>query len=144
MTVSEIRDGPMPPRIPLRFMRATRLFRRLEERRRSGAELLEQRGLVGLGGLQVAHLDVAEAADLFRDCGEADRDRVVLAVELRQHLLEQDLVVAHKRPLGPALERITEWIEGRAAQEFELRQQGEQRENPGTEGHLPGLAGRLV
>src|SRR5262249_62312912 len=36
-----------------------RLLRRLEQRRRPGAELLEQRRLVGLGSLEVAQLDVA-------------------------------------------------------------------------------------
>ena len=58
------------------------------------AELLEQRGLVGLGGLEVAHLDVAEAADLLRDGGEPDREVMVLGRELAENLLEHRLVVA--------------------------------------------------
>src|SRR5262245_23168868 len=116
-----------------------KLLRRLEQRRRAGAELLEQRRFVGLGSLEVAQLDVAEAADLLRDGGEADRDVVVVGIELRQHLLEQRLVVAHDRALGPPLGRIAERIEGGAAQELEFRQQPEQRENPRTERHLPRL-----
>src|SRR5262245_65843017 len=72
-----------------------RLFRRLEQRRGAGTELLEQRRLVGLGSLEVAQLDVAEAADLLRDGGKPDRDVVVAGIELRQHLLEERLVVAH-------------------------------------------------
>ena len=57
-----------------------RLFRGLEQRRGAGAELLEQRRLVRLGGLEMAHLDVAEAADFFRDGGKPDRDVVVVGV----------------------------------------------------------------
>src|SRR5262249_19303057 len=59
-----------------------KLLRRLEQRRGAGAELLEQRRLVGLGGLEVAQLDVAEAADLLRDDGKTDRDVVVVGLEL--------------------------------------------------------------
>src|SRR5262249_41920187 len=121
-----------------------KLLRRLEKRRRTGAELLEQRGLVGLGGLEMAQLDVAEAADLLRDGGKSDRVVVIVGIELRQHLLEQRLIVAHERALGPPLGRIAERIEGGTAQELEFRQQPEQRENPRAECHLPGLAADLV
>src|SRR5262245_43462359 len=131
-------------RLPPSGRGRARLLRRLEQRRRAGAELLEQRRLVGLGGLEVAQLDVAEAANLLRDGGEANRDVVVVGIELRQDLLEQRLVVAHERALGPPLGRIAERIEGGAAQELEFRQQPEQRENPRTERHLPRLAADLV
>src|SRR5262249_31595920 len=121
-----------------------RLLRGLEEGRRAGAELVKQRRLVGLGGLEMAQLDVAEAADLLGDGGEADRNVVVVGIELAEHLLEQRLVVARERALGRALDRIAEGVERRAAQELEFRQGAEQREDPGTECHLPRLAGGLV
>src|SRR5262249_46237985 len=91
------------------------LFGGLEERRRAGAELLQQGRLIGLGRLEVAQLDVAEAADLLRDGGKPDRDGVVVGVELREDLVEYALVVLHQRPLGLALERIAERIERAAA-----------------------------
>ena len=50
-----------------------RAIRRLEEAGLAGAELLEQSGLVGLGSRQMPRLDVAEAADLFRDGGKSRR-----------------------------------------------------------------------
>src|SRR5262245_20915640 len=53
------------------------LLRRLQQRRRPIAELHQQRRLVGLGDLQRARLDVAEAADLFRDRCQTDREMVV-------------------------------------------------------------------
>src|SRR5262249_50312257 len=120
------------------------LLRRLEQRRHPGTELLEQRRLVGLGGLEVAQLDVAEAADFFRDRGEPHRDGVVVAIKPRQRLLEHRLVVAHERALELALGRIAEWIEGATAEEFEFREQPEERENPRPERHLFRLAGDFV
>src|SRR5262249_9218405 len=92
----------------------------------------------------MAELDVAEAADLFRDRREPDRDVMVLRVELGQELIEQRLVIGNQRPLGLALDRIAEWIERRAAHELELGEQPQQRENPGTERHLARLARGLV
>src|SRR5262249_14188497 len=102
-----------------------------EEGRRAGAELVEQRRLVGLGGLEMAQLDVAEAADLLGDGGEADRNVVVVGIELAEHLLEQRLVVAHERAFRAALDRIAERVQRGAAQELEFRQGAEQREDPG-------------
>src|SRR5262245_13677370 len=92
----------------------------------------------------MAQLDVAEAADLFRDRREPDRDVMVLGVELGQELIEQRLVIGNQPPLGLALDRIAERIEPRAAQEFELGEQPQQRENPGTERDLAWLARGLV
>jgi hypothetical protein len=105
--------------------------------RRAGAELIEQRRLVGLGSLEVAQLDVAEAADLFRDGGKPDRAMVVV---LRRGP-EQGLIVADQRPLGLALDLIAERIESGAAQKLERRQQSEDREDPRPEGDLARLAG---
>ena len=104
---------------------------------RAGAELIEQRRLVGLGSLEVAQLDVAEAADLFRDGGKPDRAMVVV---LRRGP-EQGLIVADQRPLGLALDLIAERIESGAAQKLERRQQSEDREDPRPEGDLARLAG---
>ena len=46
---------------------------RLEFRRKFRAEFV----LLGLGGSQMPRLDVAEAADFFRDAGQADREMMV-------------------------------------------------------------------
>src|SRR6266550_563456 len=73
--------------------RAARLFGGLQVRRRSSAQLIEQRGFVGLGGGEVALLDVAEAADFFRDGGDADGEMVIGRVEPRQHLFERCHVI---------------------------------------------------
>jgi hypothetical protein len=85
----------------------------------------------------VAQLDVAEAADLFRDGGKPDRAMVVV---LRRGP-EQGLIVADQRPLGLALDLIAERIESGAAQKLERRQQSEDREDPRPEGDLARLAG---
>ena len=92
----------------------------------------------------MALLDVAEAADLFRDRGETDRDVVVLGRELGDEFVEQRLVVANKLPLGLALGGQAERIKRGAAQELELREQAECTEHPWTEAHLARLAGGLV
>src|SRR5262245_57412611 len=54
-----------------------RLLGRLHQYRRAGAELRQQRRLLGLGSRERAHLDMAEAADLVRNGGERDREMVV-------------------------------------------------------------------
>src|SRR5262245_51123833 len=121
-----------------------RLFRRVEQRSDPGAQLIEQRSFVRLSGLEVAHFNVAEAADFLRNGGKPHRDVVVLAIEPRQYLLEHRLVFAHEGAFGPALLGIAERIEGGAAEEFEFRQQPEQREDPRPDCHLLRLTGRLV
>src|SRR5262249_41865461 len=57
---------------------------------------------------------------------------------------EHCFVVAHERALELALGRIAEWIEGGSAEEFEFREQPEERENPRPERHLFRLAGDFV
>jgi hypothetical protein len=44
--------------------------------------LLQQRRFVGLGGGEVARLDVAEPADFFRNRGKADGERMVVGLSL--------------------------------------------------------------
>ena len=58
--------------------RAATLLGGDRQRRRRRAETGEKLGLLPLCRLEVAGLDVAEAADLLRQVGEADRDGVVL------------------------------------------------------------------
>src|SRR5205823_14555110 len=59
-----------------------------QQRRRSRPELLEERGLVRLGGRKMPQLDMAEAADFFRNSGKPYRDVVIAGIELRQHFLK--------------------------------------------------------
>jgi hypothetical protein len=63
-------------------------LRRLEQRRTARAKLLQQRHLLGLGGCQMAQLNVTEAADFFWDGGKADREVMVVGCELCQQLIE--------------------------------------------------------
>jgi len=120
------------------------LLRRLEQRRRSGTPLLQQRRFIRLGSLQVTELDMAKAADFFRNGGKSHRDVVVNRIKLRQHLFKHGLVIAHERPLGLALGRITERIERGPAQEFQFRNQLENRKDPRAERNLLRLAGEFI
>src|SRR5581483_3078293 len=95
----------------------------LEQPRSAGAELLEECRLVGLRGGEMALLDVTEAADLFRDHGEADREMVVLRRELGEHLVEHRLVALDELAFRAPLERAAERVECSSAQELELCQQ---------------------
>src|SRR5215469_4392111 len=122
----------------------SRLFRGLKQRRTTGAELLEERSLVSLGRGKMALLDVTEAADLFRDDGKADGDRVILRRELGEHLFEHRLVVLDQLAFGTALERAAERIERRSAEEFELCQETERRHAPWAEAHLAWKSRGLV
>src|ERR1700732_211828 len=71
-----------------------------QERRGAGTELLEKRSLIRLRRLEVAHLDVPETPNFLRDRSEPNRDVVVVGLELRQHLIEHALIVAHEPALG--------------------------------------------
>src|SRR4051794_18758842 len=75
------------------------LLRRLEHRRLSRAELLEQRRLIGLRRHQMARLHMAEAADFLRNVREADGERVVLRRKLAHDLADQRLVVGDQLAL---------------------------------------------
>src|SRR6185369_12116022 len=94
--------------------------------------------------LQVAHLHMTEAADLFGDYSKADRHRVIVRRQIGEDLLEHGLVVPHELALGLAFGGVAEQVERRAAQELEPRQYSKHAENPGTEGDLARLAGALV
>src|SRR5215469_346300 len=116
----------------------------LEQRRSPGAKLFEQRRFASFCGREVAQLDVAEAADFFRDRREADRKVMIVGSEAGEQLIKQRFVVAHQLPLGLALRRVTERIERGAAQELRLREQSKHREHPWSEAHFARLAGNLV
>src|SRR5712671_5988252 len=92
-----------------------KLFRRLEQRRRTGAELFEQGRFVGLGGDEMTHLDMAIATDFFRDRRKPDRDVVIVRRETAENLVQHRLVVGDQRAFGFALLRITEDVEHGAA-----------------------------
>src|SRR5437899_12929231 len=104
-----------------RDRRGSALLCGLEILRRSRAEAVEQRGLVAARRLEVAHLDVAEAADLLRDGRDADREMMVRGAELAQQLGERRLVIGDELALGAPLGGIAERIEGGATQPFEPR-----------------------
>ena len=112
--------------------------------RRRRAEAGEEVGLLLLGGVEVARLDVPEALDLLRDVGEPDRDGVVVGVELADDLLETRLEVAHQLALRAALVRVAEHVERRAAQALEARQHLEGAHQPRPEAHLARNAGLRV
>src|SRR5712671_7898853 len=100
-----------------------KLFRRLEQRRRTGAELFEQGRFVGLGGGEMTHLDMAIATDFFRDRRKPDRDGVIIGRETAKHLAQHRLVIRDQRTLGSALLRIAEDVEPGAAHALQPGQQ---------------------
>src|SRR6202043_1428675 len=104
--------------------------------RRAGAELLQERRFVGLGGSEMLLLDVTKTADFFRNDSEADREMMIVRRQSCQHFVEHRLVVADQLALGAPFQRAAERIERRSAQAFQLRQQPERREQPGTEAHF--------
>src|SRR3954451_7170300 len=128
-------------RVRMRPLSTGRLLGRLEQRRRTGAELFQQGRFLGLGGLEMVHLDVAEAPDLFRDRGKTDSKSMVLGRKAVENFRQQRLVVADELALGLALLRVAERIERRATQALHARQQLERAEDPGTECHLARFAG---
>ena len=86
--------------------------RRLRPRR---AEPGEEFRFLRLGRVEVARLDVAVAADVLRDAGELDGERVVVRREAGQDLVEQRLVLGDERALALALRGAAEDVEQRAA-----------------------------
>src|SRR4051812_24868070 len=109
------------------------LFGGLQQRRLAGAELLQQGRLVGLGGSKVAGLDRAEAADFLRDRSEADSKRMIVGRQLGEDFLERCPVIRDQLTLGPALLRIAEDVERRAAEEFEAGEHLECAHHPRAE-----------
>src|SRR5215831_20330715 len=98
----------IPAQIFLRGRNANKSLGGVQQRRSAGAELIQQSPFIGLGGREVPHLDVAEAADLLRDGGEADRDVVVVGRESSENLGELRLIVGNQLALGPALLGVAE------------------------------------
>src|SRR3954467_15553922 len=124
--------------------RAATLLGGDRQRRRRRAETGEKLGLLPLCRLEVAGLDVAEAADLLRQVREADRYGVVLRRERRDDLAEERLVVADEPALDLALMGVAEDVERRAAQALQFRQHREGLQHPGPEAHLARQARGLV
>ena len=111
----------------------------------AGAELVEQGGLVRLGGLEVAHLDVAEAADFFRDRGKPHRDVVVVrgrASPAPPRASPRSRASAGARSCAPPSSRTDRTAVPRRNLSFASNR--EQREDPRAERHLFRLAGGLV
>src|SRR4249920_436723 len=63
------------------------------------AEAREKLSLAGLGFFHVARLDVTEAAHLFGQARDLDRERVVVVVEPHRDLAQDLLVVRNQQPL---------------------------------------------
>src|SRR5687767_2002469 len=82
---------------------------------------------------EVARFDVAEAADVVRDRGDLERERLVLRVQARQQPRDGLLVLADQRALGAPLLHVAERLERAAARELEVRQHLEDGEHPGPE-----------
>ena len=72
-------------------------------------------------------LDVAIAADLLGELRELTASAMAVVVELAQDLLDQALVVGDQLALDPALGRVAEGVEARAAQALQPRQQAGRR-----------------
>src|SRR5215468_4373239 len=98
-----------------------------------GAERAEQLGLLLLRLLEVAALDVAEAADALRNGRDLHGERVVVARETSEQLVDRSLVLADEAPLGPALPGHAERVERRGAQATELREHPERAHHPAAE-----------
>src|ERR1700690_2725253 len=121
-----------------------KLFRRLEKWRGAGAKLLAQSGFLGLCGGDVPLLDVAESADLLRNCRKFYRDMMVVRRQMFDDLAQKLLVFCYEPAFCPALGGIAERIERRAAQNLEFRQQAGRPEPPRPARHLLRLGGDLV
>src|SRR3546814_17436032 len=106
------------------------------------AELPQQLRLAPLGPLDVAVLDVAEAADLLRHARQLDGDAVALRGQPRDDLLDRREVLVAQPPLHLPLVAAPEHVEAAAAQPLYRRQRAERRPHPRPEGQLlllPGL-----
>src|ERR1700722_20108272 len=132
------------PRARIRAQAPIGSFRRFEQQRRAGTELLEQSRLIRLGGNEMMLLDVAEAANFFRDYGETDGEMMVFRRKPRQHLVEHRCVIFDQLAFGAAFQRPAERIERRAAQYLQFRQKPESRKEPRPKAHFARQAGRLV
>src|SRR3546814_10235740 len=87
------------------------------------AELPQQLLLAPLGPLDVAVLDVAEAADLLRHARQLDGDAVALRGQPRDDLLDRREVLVAQPPHHLPLVAAPDHVEAAAAQPLERRQQ---------------------
>src|SRR5207244_13095938 len=116
------------------FSRSARVRDMLRGPRRGARrpERGEQPGFLLLRLVQMAALDVAEAADVLGHARDLRRELLVPAVQALEQLGDDRLVLADQPPLGPALARHPEDIERRPAQALEFREDPERRHHPGT------------
>src|SRR5256885_9109413 len=128
------------------FSRSARVSATLRgSRRRAGrAECGEQSGFLLLRLVQMASLDVAEAADVLGYARDLRGEISVLAVQVLEQLGDGRLVLGDQAPFGLALRAHAEDIEGRAAQALQFRENAERRHHPGPELRLPRLAGARI
>src|SRR6266513_3524129 len=97
------------------------------------AECGEQSGFLLLRLVQMAPLDVAEAADVLGYARDLHRELSVLAVQVFEQLGDCLLVLADPPPLGPALFGVAEYIQRGAAQALQLREDPERGHHPAAE-----------
>src|SRR2546427_1221673 len=123
------------------FSRSARVRDMLRGSRRGAqrAECGEQSGFLLLRLVQMAALDVAEAADVLRHARDLRRELLVLAVQALEQLRDRRLVLFDEPPLGLALLRHTEDIQRCPAQALQFREDPERHHHPGTELRLPRL-----
>jgi hypothetical protein len=79
------------------------LFRGFEELGRAGTELFEQRRLVGLGCGEMLLLNVTEAANFFRNNGEADCKMMIFRRQILCRLAKRarTSIASKPPPLSP-------------------------------------------
>src|SRR6202040_32534 len=100
------------------------------------AEAREKLNLAGHGFFHVARLDVTEAAHLFGQARDLDRERMVVVVEPHRDLAQDLLVVRNQQPLLSSLGGAAENIQWRAAHPAQPCQELEQLEHPSAEDSL--------
>jgi len=96
----------------------------------------------GLG--EADRLDRTESAHVFRDFGDAQRDRQARAVEVLKQRVDAPLVVGDERALGAPLGSGAERVEARAAEPLEPREQAQEHKDPRAELDLAWATGRIV
>src|SRR6266566_1988122 len=128
------------------FSRSVRVSAMLRGSRRGArrAERGEQPGFLLLRLVQMATLDMTEAADVFGYARDLHGELSVLAVQVLEQLGDGRLVLADQPSFGLALPAHPEDIERRAAQALQFRQNAERGHHPGSELRLPRLAGARI